>query len=103
MSSILGPVITFLADYLKNKPFTDVLLVIGIGVFLWMDWGHRETAKDAHAMVRQVLHERDEREDERTDKVIAALTGVKNEVKRTTAEVAKIPEATAKAAADVSK
>jgi hypothetical protein len=80
---MLEPILKFFAEYLKNKPFTDVLLIVGIGVFLWIDYGHRQSAGEAHSMVRQVLHERDDREDSRTDKIITALTGIKTEQKKT--------------------
>lgn len=104
----INSIVDFLKEYLKNKPFTDLLMLVGIGVFLWMESEHGKRADHAHSRVKEILAARDEaeekraeRDDERTDKIIAVLTGVKQEVKKNTAATREIPAATAKAAAAI--
>ena len=106
------PIVKFFVGYLEKKPIGDVLLIVFIGVFLWMESGHGERTNKAHQTLHTILQERDANEQRRTeanerntDKIIAALTGVEKEVKKNTA-VAKtnveatqaIPEAAAVAA-----
>lgn len=101
----INSIVDFLKSYLEKKPFTDLLMLVGIGVFLWMESEHGKRADHAHSRVREILAARDEaeekraeRDDERTDKIIAVLTGVKTEVKKNTEATKAIPVAAAKAA-----
>ena len=88
------PILDFLASYLKDKPFTDALMVILIGVFIWSESNHGRRTDRAHDTMREVMQERDEANERNTDRIISALTGVKQEVKklpeRTAAETAKV-------------
>jgi hypothetical protein len=109
---MLSSIVQFFADYLKGKPITDVLLIVFIAVFLWIEKGHGERTTEAHQVLHKILQERDANEQLRTDSnerntklIVTALTGVKQEMKANTAEVKKttvavkeIPEAAAVAA-----
>jgi len=81
------PIIDFLVSYLREKPFSDALMCILIGVFMWSEANHGARTDKAHGSLREVMKERDEANERNTDKIIAALTGVKQEVK-------KLPQAT---------
>lgn len=105
---MIDSLIKFFADYLRGRPITDCLLIVGIGVFIYFDYQHGQRADHAHSRVREILKERDEaekeraeRDDERTDKIIAVLTGVKTEIKKNTEATKEIPVAAAKAAARI--
>ena len=88
----------FFVEYFKTKPFSDLLMIVLIGVFVWNESGHGDRTNEAHRVLAQILQERDANEQLRTDanerntdRIITALTGVKTEVK-------KIPAAAAVAA-----
>jgi hypothetical protein len=94
MVGLIDTIAKFLVEYLKNKPFTDVLIIILILCTVGMYVVHRMDAKEAHSMVHAVLKERDAREDERakeqrdanehnTDRIVSIMTGVKKEVTKT--------------------
>lgn len=101
-------IVEFFVSYLKDRPITDCLLICFIGVFLWMEQAHTTRTKEAHTVLHSILQERDANEEKRTEanernteRIISALTGVKQEVKKNTAATKEIPIAAAKAAARI--
>ncbi len=91
-------IVQFFAVYLKGRPITDLLLLIGIGVFVWSENEHGARADRAHSSFAEVIQEREAASERNTDRIISALTGVRRDVKDTTEEVKKIPVAAAVAA-----
>ena len=110
---MIASVTAFLVDYLKGKPIADVLLLALLGVVVVQMNGQREDEKvrresigESHKMFHDVLKEKDERDDRRTELLLSVLTGIKQETKavkqeaqKTTEAVQSIPKA-AKAAAE---
>ena len=88
--SILSKVTDFFVEYLKNKPFTDVLLVLLIGVFIWNETNHTERTDKAHLHFKEYAAEHDAAAERNTDKIIEALTGIEKQQKKTTAAVQEV-------------
>jgi hypothetical protein len=83
----MNKVLEWSMEYLKNKPVTDVLLLAMLAI-IWFSGEKRDkSAAEAHRMVHSLMNERDDRDDRRTDKLISLLTGIKQEVRHTTAAV----------------
>ena len=97
MFDLLKPI----AEYLGKQPFQNVLTAALLGVIVWAQMDRRQQASESHSMFHQVLKERDERDDRKTEQLISLMTGLKTEQKKTTAAVKEIPEAAATAAAKV--
>ncbi len=89
---MLTSIIAFLANYLRQKPFTDVLMVVLIGVFVWSESSHGYRTKDAHDTMREVMKETNETHERNMDRIIGALTGIKQEVRETKEEIKSLPE-----------
>ncbi len=95
---VWASIVQFFAEYLKTKPFSDVLMLVLIGVFVWSENSHGARTDRAHSSFAEVIQEREAASERNTDRIISALTGVRRDVKDTTEEVKKIPVAAAVAA-----
>lgn len=105
---MLDSIVKFFADYLRGRPITDVLLIVLIGQAIWVESMRKQTTDHAHDMVRSYLKDVRDESDKNADRLVSALTELRHGQRlvveaqqRTTAEVAKIPEAAATAAAKI--
>jgi hypothetical protein len=103
---MISAIVTFITEWAKNRPVTDLLLVMMLGMFAadrYYETTYREPARasraaEAHKVMREVIQDHDALAERNADRIVSVLTGVKQEQKKTTAAVNSIPEAAAVAA-----
>jgi len=76
---MLETIIKFLTNYLRNKPFRDLLMLVLIGFTAW-------NSSSFHAMLR----ERDEVNERNTERIISALTGLRRDMQAVSVDTKRV-------------